>query len=363
MITTKMLMEILDKYVNEIDEFSYEFACLAARDNQLNGRAKFSDVEGILLYCLIRHFKPKLFFEISPDTGMSTNYILQAIGKNGEGKVIGFELDKNKQQGTMKATLQVIKENAINPLLVDEYYELVIGDATKTCRIESYGKPDGVLIDSCHDSWFAEWYLKDLIPYVKKFCFIQDISYAHRREDSTEAETVINYLEHENVARILVDNLRGWIEVHSDHFPVRNMLTNSILLAGEEEICGQTDAFPDVGAYEIAIRNNSVLADHQVRKRLLKASIPGGVSQFAPRYLSKILPFETNPFLQQQIVDAMFGSLEMSKSKQKDFRYCLMTLLKHRKELRENKLVMVLLRLMISKPWLTVKTFSSRPKS
>ena len=359
MITFMTLREILDKYVNEIEEFSYELACLAARDNQLNGRGAFSDVEGILLYCLIRHFKPKLFFEISPDTGMSTNYILQAIGKNGEGKVIGFELDENKKQGKMKATLQVIKENAVNPLLVDKHYELVIGDATKTCNIESYGQPDGILIDSCHDSWFAEWYLKDLIPYVKKFCLIQDISYAHRREDSTEAETVINYLERKNINRILVDNLRGWIEVHSDHFPVRNMLTNSILLAGEEEICGQTDAFPDIGAYEIAIKNKRVLADRQVRKQLLKASMPGGVSQFAPRYLAKILPFETNPFLQQQIVDAMFGSLEMSRSQQKDFRSCLMTLLKYRKELRENKLLMVLLRLIISKPWLTVKAISS----
>ena len=355
MINQSLIKEVLKEYANEIDEISYELACLAARDNQLNGRGTFSDVEGIILYCLIRHFKPKLFFEISPDTGMSTNYILQAVGKNGSGKVIGFELDEKKQQGILKPTLQVIKENAVNPLLVDKHYELVIGDATKTCSTDTYGKPDAVLIDSCHDSWFAEWYLKDLIPNVKTFCLIQDIAYAHRLEGSTEAETVVSYLENENINRILLDNFRGWVEVHSKHYPVRNVLTNSILLAGNEEDCSHTDVLPGIGAYDIALNDPSVLTDHQNRKKLLKASLPGGASQFAPRYLSKLLPFEPNPFLQQQIIDEMFGSLEISRCKQKDFRFCLLTLIKHRKELRENKLLWVLLRLMISKPRLTVQ--------
>jgi predicted O-methyltransferase YrrM len=354
-ITTKQLKTIIGKYVKEIDEFSYKFACLAARDDQLNGKGAFCDVEGILLYCLIRHYKPKLFFEISPDTGMSTNYILQAIGKNGEGKVIGFELEENKQQGTLKSTLQTIKENAVNPLLIDKHYKLVIGDATKTCNIEIFGKPDGVLIDSCHEDWFAQWYLNDLIPHVKKFSLIQDISYVHRREKSTEAETVINYLENKNVNRILVGNLRGWIESHSNHFPIRDVLSNSILLSGNEEVFDQSDFFPDIGIYELAIQDKSILADRQIRQKLLKASIPGSLSQFAPRYLAKILPFEPNPFLQNKIIHLMFGSLEINRYNQKDFRYCLVTVFKHRKELKQYKLLKVLLRLILSRPWLTIK--------
>jgi predicted O-methyltransferase YrrM len=357
-INSSFIYEILTEYANEVEEFSYELACLAARDNQLNGRGAFSDVEGIILYCLIRHFKPQLFFEISPDTGMSTNYILQAVGKNGSGKVIGFELDEKKQQGTLKPTLQVIKENAVTPSFIDKHYELVIGDATKTCCTYTYGKPDAVLIDSCHDSWFAEWYLTNLLPYVKTFSVIQDISYTHRLEGSTEAQTVIRYLEHENTNRILLDNFRGWIEVNSKHYPIRNVLTNSILLAGNEEKCDDKDEFPDIGSYDIALSDQSILSDVQHRQRLLKASMPGGTSQFAPRYLAKVLPFETNPFLQRKITDAMFGSLEFSTSKEKDFRYCLMTLLKHRKKLRENGLLLVLLRLVIRRPWFTVKAIS-----
>ena len=80
-----------------IKEFSYELAKKSIRDNHLNGRGAFSDLEGTLLYCLIRKFKPNLFFEISPDTGMSTNYILQAFSKNGAGKVVGFELDNQNR--------------------------------------------------------------------------------------------------------------------------------------------------------------------------------------------------------------------------------------------------------------------------
>ena len=359
MISPSLINEILTEYGKEVEEFSYELACLAARDNQLNGRGAFSDVEGIILYCLIRHFKPQLFFEISPDTGMSTNYILQAVGKNGTGKVIGFELDDKKYQGTLKPTLQVITENAVTPSFVDKHYELVIGDATKTCCTDKYGKPDAILIDSCHDSWFAEWYLKELLPYVKTFSIIQDISYTHRLEGSTEAETVTRYLEDENINRILLDNFRGLIEVHSKHYPIRNVLTNSILLAGKEENCNHKDELPDIGSYDIALSDQSILNDVRHRQRLLRASMPGGASQFAPRYLAKVLPFEPNPFLQRKITNAMFGSLEMSISKKKDFRYCLMTLVKHRKELRENRLLLVLLKLVISRPWLTIQVTSA----
>jgi len=49
----------------------------------------------------------------------------------------------------------------------------------------------------------------------------------------------------------------------------------------------------------------------------------------------------------------------MSTSKKKDFGYCLMTLVKHRKKLRENRLLLVLLKLVITRPWLTVQVISA----
>jgi predicted O-methyltransferase YrrM len=355
MISRKFIEEILTKYAGEIKNFSYELACRAARDNQINGHGVFSDVEGIVLYCLIRHFKPKLFFEISPDTGMSTNYIIQAIGKNRTGKVIGFELEEKKPQGSLKPTLQVIKENAVSPQLVDKYYELVIGDATKTCSVEKYGKPDAVLIDSCHDSWFADWYLKKIIPNVKKFSFIQDISYEHRREGSTEAEVVIQYLEKKDLNRILIDKFRGWIELNCDYFPIRNMLTNSILLSGQQTTCTDNDKLADIGNYRRALKNPNLLTDHNFRKNILKSSMPGGISQFAPRYLSQILPFETDKFLQRQIVNSMMGSLIMSRNKKIDFTYCLLSIVKHRKQfVNYNLFVRIFLKLLIYAPLLSI---------
>ena len=357
MINCNLIENILDKYASEVDAFAYELACLVARDNQINGRGAFSDVEGIILYCLIRHFKPDLFFEISPDTGMSTNYILQAVGKNGKGKVVGFELEATKRQGTVKPTLEVIKENAVDPLLVEKYYELVVGDATKTLSVGKYGKPDGVLIDSCHENWFADWYIKGLLPHIGQFCLIQDISYSHKLEDSTEAQTVVGYLEQNDIGRILLDQFRGWLEINGDYFPIRNMLNNSILLAGNKTTCSERDEFPDEGIFQKSQLDRDLLTDHGARQGLMQASLPGGVSQFAPRYMAKILPFETNQFLAQQIANDMFGALMMSRNKEKDVKYCLLTLAKHYQQFASKTFFFRLVtRLFVGYPKLTVKS-------
>ena len=357
MINRNLIENILNKYASEVDAFSYELACVLARDNQINGRGAFSDVEGIILYCLIRHFKPDLFFEISPDTGMSTNYILQAVGKNGKGKVVGFELESTKRQEIVKPTLEVIKENAVDPLLVEKYYELVLGDASKTLSVGKYGKPDGVLIDSCHESWFADWYIKELLPHISQFCLIQDVSYSHKLEDSTEAQTVVGYIEQNDIGRILLDQFRGWLEINGDYFPIRNMLTNSILLAGNKTTCSERDEFPDEGIFQKSQLDKGLLIDHNARKGLMKASLPGGVSQFAPRYMAKILPFETNQFLRKQIINDMFRALMMSRNKEKEVQLCLLTLVKDYKHFESKTFFFRLVtRLCFAYPKLIVKS-------
>lgn len=332
------LIKILEKYAPEVEIFSYDLAKLFHRDNQVNGRGSFSDLEGIVLYSLIRYIKPKVIFEISPDTGMSTNYILQAVSQNGVGKVFGFELETEKINFSLKPAIQVIKENQANQDLVEKYYKLILGDATKTCDIEKYGQPDIVLIDSCHESWFANWYIKNLIPHVRHYTLIQDISYEHRLEGSGESIEVNNFMKDKNL--ILIDTMRGWLSHFQPHFPVRNYLTNSILIAGTLGEITTRDKIAEVGVYEQYLKSRDILNDQALRGHLIKQSTPGGNSQFASRYLSACLCREPDIYIANSIKKQFLASIIASSSLEKELQNSLLNLIK---EIRtcENKAIVI----------------------
>ena len=312
-------IDILDKYYMEISSFSYEFAKRHHKDNQINKRGAFSDLEGIFLYCLIREFKPNLIFEISPDTGMSTQYILQAVNKNNKGKVIGFELEQFKYSNI--PTLEVIKSNQTNPEIVDKFYTLVIGDATKTCDLKKFGQPDIVLIDSCHEDFFAKWYLKDLIPFVKEFSLIQDICFEHKIEGSSEASTVINYLN-DKIPYLMLDKFREWLLFKNDYYPIKNCLTNSILISGTKNKLKSDDSYKRNLKFNNLI-DKRVPPSLEEKCYLLHNSFPGGISQFSPRYLAYYLSYEKNKYLYKWLTDVFLGSLFISRNRYKDVTYSL----------------------------------------
>ena len=319
-IDKETLAKVVDEFIHEVNDFGYELSTRCQRDNQVNGRGAFTDLEGIVLYSLIRKYRPNLIFEISPDTGMSTNYILQAVKKNDHGKVIGFELEEEKRNYTLKPTIDVIKENQVDPSLVDKFYTLVLGNATETCRLDTYGKPDLILIDSCHEDWFAKWYLSYLLPNVRLFSLIQDISYEHRIEDSTEAELVRDAIEKNNTNFILVDSLRGYLTHVFERMPIKNILTNSILIGGKDTEFISTASIAGIGLYNSSLKDPSILQDPNKRAHLLNTSFPGGKSQFATRYLSLCLSYEKNKFVCKSIKHDFLGALRMSSTFQKDLQ-------------------------------------------
>ena len=325
--TKNNLIEITKKYYTEVSEFSYELSKKFHRDNQKYQKGAFGDLEGIVLYSLIREYKPKIIFEISPDTGMSTNYILQALSKNSSGKVYGFEIEKTKYKNPSIPTLKAIKKNQIDTILVDKYYELIIGDATKECDLDKFGNPDIVLIDSCHDMWFSKWYLHNLLSNVNFFSIIQDISYSHMIELSTEADYVVDNLKKKKF--FLLDRLRyDLLNFKQTHYPIRNLTINSILLGGNNINLISDDNFPDRGLYLNSKTDKSLLKNKDNRAKLLNISFPGGSSQFAATYLSKCLIFEENKYLFKYIYNCMFGSIYQSLDKVRDIERCFINLLK-----------------------------------
>jgi predicted O-methyltransferase YrrM len=225
-----------DRILGLLDTYHDELAALAQRVRERywlmcarGDGAVFSDFEGEVLYCLLRDLKPATFFEISPDCGYSTLYAYEAMAANGVGKHYAFEIAPVKHG---RPTGVAIQQNACRPLDPDRF-ELVLGDASVTTA--AHPDPDIVLIDSCHDQWFAEWYWRELLPRVGDVALIQDIAFHDRAEPSTEAAWLLETLERENVPFLSLGVLERSASVAAarrNFAPRRPYETNSILLAG-----------------------------------------------------------------------------------------------------------------------------------
>ncbi|MBN8555150.1 MAG: class I SAM-dependent methyltransferase [Deltaproteobacteria bacterium] len=161
------------KYQNELVELTRVSKKLYDKFISRGLGATFSDIEAELLYLLIREHKPSNVFEISPDCGYSTHYILSALQKNNSGKLFSFELSKTTRD---KPTDQVIRENQMEGADLSRL-NVIIGDARITTAQLNI-KPDFIFLDSCHDDFFAEWYVNFLLPKCSGAAFIHDIMYA-----------------------------------------------------------------------------------------------------------------------------------------------------------------------------------------
>jgi predicted O-methyltransferase YrrM len=228
-IDGEWILGLLDSYHEELTDLS-----LRVRKQywHMRGRghgATFSDFEGEVMYCLLRELEPETFFEISPDCGYSTIYAYEAIARNGTGKHFAFELETEKHGAP---TADVLQSNACRPF-DSSRFELVLGDAAKTTS--RFPDPDIVLIDSCHEQWFAEWYWEHLLPRVRVVALVQDIVFHDRPEPSTEARWLLDTLQREQVPFLSLGVLERRPEaarVRRDFAPRRPYETNSILLAG-----------------------------------------------------------------------------------------------------------------------------------
>lgn len=143
----------------------------------------FGDVEGELMYLLIRETQPDIAFEISPNAGWSTNYILAALTANQKGTLHSFEL-LTKLKG--KPIEEVIRTNQ-HPEWDQNRFVLHVGDARQTVPLVP-GTVDFLLIDSCHEDWFAEWYIQTVFPRVNGPAIVQDIAFVDEPVLSSDAE-------------------------------------------------------------------------------------------------------------------------------------------------------------------------------
>lgn len=229
--------ELYKKYSSELFELSkitYEISHSMQRKGYCVG---FGDFEGEIAYMLIREQKPNLVYEISPAAGYSSNYLLAALSKNDFGELHSFEL-LHKIYG--RNTEEVIRSN-ISKKFNHEQHKIFLGDVTER-EFEHF--PDFLLIDSCHEKFFAEWYLENLVPRVSGLVMMQDICFADRLEKTSEAEHVWSWLLDNNIPNIRL----GIIERNIYHMDERSALlkrrpleSNSVLVGKNLEMQFCTD--------------------------------------------------------------------------------------------------------------------------
>lgn len=187
------LIGLYRKYSEELVELSEQMARKYVAMLEAGYGTVVADIEGELLYLLVREYRPELIYEISPNAGFSTNYLLAAATRNGTGRMEGFEIIPEFFGIPVE---QVIRSNLID-LCDGSRYHVNVGDARVTVperlRHES---PDFTFIDSCHDDFFAEFYVKELLPRCRKIVFAQDICHFDPRpEHSTEAYYLLSFLQ------------------------------------------------------------------------------------------------------------------------------------------------------------------------
>lgn len=221
------------KYTSELVELALAMQPLYHRMQTQGLGTSFGDVEGEMMYMLLREQQPDLVFEVSPNAGWSSNYLLAALTKNGKGTLHSFEIETHFFG---KPTEEVLRENQCK--LCNPMQQVIhVGDAREEVK-KVEGSVEFLLIDSCHKDWFAQWYTEHLFPRVNGIIFMQDITFADINETASEATFVVKWLKENDITFRLVGKIEELAhkEKLRDGIPLRcTRRTNAIVLAAPYE--------------------------------------------------------------------------------------------------------------------------------
>lgn len=110
---------------------------------------QLGDMEAEITYLLIREYKPNTIVEISPASGWSTSWILNALKDNGLGNLYSYDLVDDSTK-------------TIPLLLSNSRWNFIKGDIKKNIHLLPE-KIDYLFIDSDHSANFAMWYIQNLL--------------------------------------------------------------------------------------------------------------------------------------------------------------------------------------------------------
>lgn len=117
---------------------------------------KFCDTEAEMLYMLIRKWRPHHVFEMAPNQGYSSHFLLSALSANDHGRLDSFDIH-NRSQHLMDPVLA----RRWNFTLMD--VQAAVPTASAGARFMR--KYDFVFIDALHTEAFSSWYTHSLLTH------------------------------------------------------------------------------------------------------------------------------------------------------------------------------------------------------
>lgn len=198
------LQTLYGKYGLEIAEFRPKMREWCKQTQS----CKYTDYEAEMLYMLIREHKPQKVFEMAPNRGFSSHWILHALHKNDvTSKLYSFDIHD---------TSVSLMDDRMRPRWV-----FTLGDYAKlydegNLNMEKF---DFVFIDALHQEEFARGYCKRLLSTLKRKAIvaIHDIV-ADRNGGGRESSEVYKYLAFANNAHNVFT---------MSHYAMPNSLYNS----------------------------------------------------------------------------------------------------------------------------------------
>ena len=117
---------------------------------------KFCDVEAEMLYMLIRKWRPNHVFEMAPNRGYSSHFILSALSVNDHGQLDSFDIHRAARK-------------YMDPALARRWNFTImdVRAAVPTAHVGArfMAKYDFVFIDALHTTDFSSWYTRSLLNY------------------------------------------------------------------------------------------------------------------------------------------------------------------------------------------------------
>jgi predicted O-methyltransferase YrrM len=168
-LTSNTLVRHYDELINDSEFLSQVSDAITANVNyksNIPGLFKKIPIENvdwfglnrILLYCLVREFKPQLILETGVYYGGNSAFILRALGKNDSGKLISIDFPQNKMEsaalilrhpwvGESELYAAKYESGFIIPKYLKKYWEIVLSDSLEV--LSKFENPVDMFV---HDS-------------------------------------------------------------------------------------------------------------------------------------------------------------------------------------------------------------------
>lgn len=164
---------------SKFDEQKWKNALKEIRNEDYVPANKREDVEvgnnintmlGKWLYCSVRALAPETIIETGIAHGNSSMVILNAIHKNGRGKLYSLDLPNNDTNSAYNFGKENSETGWMVPDILQQYWTKVIGDSKKTLPelLEKIEKLDYFFHDSDHSYEHMTFEFTTIYPYLNK---------------------------------------------------------------------------------------------------------------------------------------------------------------------------------------------------